>query len=34
LEPIWKDWDPSILAAPNQTKKPQKAALPDGATSS
>ena len=34
LEPVWKDWDPSILAAPNQNTQPRGAALPSRASSS
>lgn len=34
LEPVWKDWDPSILAAHNQNTQPPTAVLPDRVPSS
>ncbi|MAB76533.1 MAG: 2-iminoacetate synthase ThiH [Verrucomicrobiales bacterium] len=34
LEPVWKDWDPSILSAPNQNTQPRGSALPSRASSS
>ena len=34
LEPVWKDWDPSILSASNQNTQPRGSALPSRASSS